>query len=159
MPFPFIARHLQRWKRRPRFDTPGLGLALVLLLAATLLMLFTRGSLGPEAPPSPAPPVSRLQAGAPKPLPSPPAAPPREASPAPPPLPAPAETRKGCPQGCDVPPPDCVIKGNVARTGERIYHLPGQQFYGKTQITPGKGEAWFCTEEEARANGWRKAKV
>lgn len=44
------------------------------------------------------------------------------------------------------------------RTGERIYHLPGQSFYEETVITPEKGERWFCTEEEARANGWRRTK-
>lgn len=66
----------------------------------------------------------------------------------------------GCPQGCAVPPPGCDIKGNIStKTGERIYHLPGQHFYGKTLIAPGHGEAWFCTEAEARANGWRKSKV
>ena len=57
------------------------------------------------------------------------------------------------------PPPDCYIKGNISlRTGERIYHSPGQQYYEQTEIDPAEGERWFCTEEEARANGWRKSK-
>lgn len=56
-------------------------------------------------------------------------------------------------------PPDCGIKGNISyRTGERIYHLPGQQYYEVTVIDPVDGERWFCTEAEARANGWRKSK-
>lgn len=55
-------------------------------------------------------------------------------------------------------PEGCTIKGNVSRRGERIYHVPGQRDYGRTKIAPGKGERWFCSEPEARAAGWRKAK-
>jgi hypothetical protein len=56
--------------------------------------------------------------------------------------------------------PGCDIKGNISqKTGERIYHLPGQRWYDKTVISPEDGEAWFCTEEETRENGWRKSKV
>lgn len=54
----------------------------------------------------------------------------------------------------------CRIKGNIStNTGERIYHVPGQQYYDETVITESKGEQWFCTEAEARAAGWRKSKV
>jgi hypothetical protein len=53
----------------------------------------------------------------------------------------------------------CVIKGNISSSGERIYHLPGQRYYDKTVISWSKGERWFCTEQEAVAAGWRKAKV
>jgi endonuclease YncB( thermonuclease family) len=53
----------------------------------------------------------------------------------------------------------CVIKGNISSSGERIYHVPGQRYYDKTQINEGKGERWFCTEQEAVGAGWRKAKV
>jgi endonuclease YncB( thermonuclease family) len=28
----------------------------------------------------------------------------------------------------------CVIKGNISASGERIYHVPGQRYYDKTQI-------------------------
>lgn len=53
-----------------------------------------------------------------------------------------------------------VIKGNIStNTGERIYHVPGQEYYDETVITEAKGERWFCTEAEAVAAGWRKAKV
>jgi micrococcal nuclease len=66
----------------------------------------------------------------------------------------------GCPQGCVTPPPGCMIKGNISSsTGEKIYHVPGQRYYEQTKIDPEKGERWFCTEEEAIANGWRKSKV
>jgi micrococcal nuclease len=53
---------------------------------------------------------------------------------------------------------DCTIKGNIASDGDRIYHLPGQQYYGVTVITESKGERWFCTEAEAVAAGWRASK-
>ncbi|MDF1600875.1 thermonuclease family protein [Mesorhizobium sp. YIM 152430] len=52
----------------------------------------------------------------------------------------------------------CEIKGNVASHGERIYHVPGQQHYEKTQINTAKGERWFCSEAEARDAGWRAAR-
>lgn len=54
---------------------------------------------------------------------------------------------------------DCDIKGNISQsTGEKIYHMPGQQYYGKTQIDESDGERWFCSESEARTAGWRKSK-
>ncbi|MCX6028311.1 MAG: LysM domain-containing protein [Chloroflexi bacterium] len=53
----------------------------------------------------------------------------------------------------------CVIKGNISfDTKERIYHIPGCEYYEQTEISPQNGERWFCTEAEAIANGWRKAK-
>ena len=53
----------------------------------------------------------------------------------------------------------CNIKGNVNTRGERIYHVPGQEYYDETRIVAAHGERWFCSEEEARAAGWRKSKV
>ena len=53
---------------------------------------------------------------------------------------------------------NCVIKGNISSKGDRIYHVPGQEHYAQTRISPGKGERWFCTEAEARAAGWRRAR-
>jgi hypothetical protein len=55
------------------------------------------------------------------------------------------------------PKPDCTIKGNVNRDGERIYHLPGQLAYSKINMSAPQ-KRWFCSEEEARAAGWRPAK-
>ncbi len=53
----------------------------------------------------------------------------------------------------------CDIKGNISlNTGERIYHLPGQENYDITRISLKHGERWFCSEEEARRTGWRKSK-
>ena len=53
----------------------------------------------------------------------------------------------------------CPIKGNISiNSGQRIYHVPGQMFYDQTIISPEYGERWFCSEAEARAAGWRKAR-
>ena len=46
----------------------------------------------------------------------------------------------------------CVIKGNRGRNGW-IYHLPGMPYYERT-----KAEEIFCTEAEAQASGYRRAK-
>ena len=54
----------------------------------------------------------------------------------------------------------CGIKGNISyNTGERIYHVPGQEYYSQTRINLMKGERWFCSEAEARKAGWRKSKA
>lgn len=47
---------------------------------------------------------------------------------------------------------DPSIKGNVATDGERIYHVPGGEFYAVTVISATRGERMFCTEADAR--GW-----
>ncbi len=52
---------------------------------------------------------------------------------------------------------ECDIKGNISKKGERIYHVPGQRFYDETRISAGKGERWFCSEQEARQAGCRRA--
>ena len=70
------------------------------------------------------------------------------------------EAGEACPAGCRESLPGCEIRGNISyRTGEKIYHLPGQRWYEDTVINPRYGERWFCTEEEAEANGWRRARV
>ena len=48
----------------------------------------------------------------------------------------------------------CLIKGNHSRRGDWIYHMPGMPYYEAT-----RPEAWFCTEEQARAAGYRRAIV
>lgn len=53
----------------------------------------------------------------------------------------------------------CNIKGNVSTRGERIYHVPGQKYYDETRISASHGERWFCSEDEARAAGWRRSRV
>lgn len=48
----------------------------------------------------------------------------------------------------------CLIKGNHSRRGDWIYHLPGMLYYDTTCA-----EAYFCTEEQARAAGYRKTSL
>jgi endonuclease YncB( thermonuclease family) len=48
---------------------------------------------------------------------------------------------------------NCVIKGNRGSNGW-IYHVPGMPFYERT-----KAEEIFCSEREAVAAGYRRAKV
>ena len=47
----------------------------------------------------------------------------------------------------------CTIKGNKNSRGEKIYHMPGQQFYDKTNA-----EETFCSEADAKAAGYRASK-
>lgn len=54
--------------------------------------------------------------------------------------------------------PGCDVKGNVADDGERIYHVPGGQFYDVTVIGNRPGEYWFCSPSDAQAAGWRASK-
>lgn len=54
--------------------------------------------------------------------------------------------------------PGCKIKGNISiTTGNKLYHIPGMEDYESTKIDSSHGEKWFCTEQEAIENGWRKA--
>lgn len=52
----------------------------------------------------------------------------------------------------------CTIKGNISSKGKRIYHLLGTKWYDRTRINQATGERWFCSEAEARAAGWRRAR-
>ena len=52
----------------------------------------------------------------------------------------------------------CTIKGNISKTGTRIYHVLGGRYYEQTRINTSKAERWFCTEGEARAAGWRRSR-
>ncbi len=70
----------------------------------------------------------------------------------------PAAASSACPAGCTDPQPGCQIKGNINSEGVKIYHVPGSNSYDQTVISPHKGELWFCSEEEALANGWRAPK-
>lgn len=51
---------------------------------------------------------------------------------------------------------NCTIKGNISEHGV-IYHMPGDEHYAETRIDTQRGERWFCTEAEARTEGWRRA--
>jgi endonuclease YncB( thermonuclease family) len=54
----------------------------------------------------------------------------------------------------EAPAATCRIKGNISESG-RIYHVPGSEWYDRTQINTARGERWFCSEAEAKAAGWR----
>ena len=57
-------------------------------------------------------------------------------------------------EACAVP----RIKGNISlKTGEKIYHAPGDRFYAVTQVDADAGERMFCTPDEAEAAGWRRS--
>lgn len=71
---------------------------------------------------------------------------------------SPAEFRGSASEGSASDGSSCTVKGNISRDGTRIYHVPGQEFYSRTRISPSKGERWFCSELEARRAGWRKAR-
>lgn len=135
-------------RQRPRFPTPWRG-PFLLVLTLVVLVLLSRGVRPPSLASRPSPPSSTSPQEEPR---TPLITPPQRSS---------AEIEQnGCPRGCAEPPPGCDIKGNISqKTGERIYHAPGQHFYERTVISPEDGEAWFCTEDEARANGWSKAKL
>lgn len=53
-----------------------------------------------------------------------------------------------------VSPRGCPIKGNISARG-KIYHTPWSRWYARTRINTGKGERWFCSEDEALRAGWR----
>jgi hypothetical protein len=38
------------------------------------------------------------------------------------------------------PSPECTIKGNVNRSGERIYHMQNQRFYARIRMDKGGGK-------------------
>lgn len=58
------------------------------------------------------------------------------------------EAASATPAACKAP----KIKGNINARGDKIYHVPGGRSYEQTDP-----EAWFCTEAEAEAAGFRKA--
>jgi endonuclease YncB( thermonuclease family) len=47
---------------------------------------------------------------------------------------------------------NCTIKGNVNKSGKRIYHMPSDPYYDRT-----KPENWFCATSEAEAAGFVRA--
>lgn len=60
----------------------------------------------------------------------------------------------------DMPPPspNCIIKGNISEKGYgKTYLVPGCDNYNNVKVDTRKGERYFCTEEEAVAEGFRKA--
>jgi len=60
--------------------------------------------------------------------------------------------------GSVAPSPDCMIKGNVNRSGECIYHKPTSRWYAQIKMQVSKGTRWFCSVDEAEAAGCRETK-
>ena len=53
---------------------------------------------------------------------------------------------------------ECIIKGNISeKSFGKTYLVPGCDNYNRVKIDTRKGEAYFCTEEEAIEAGFRKA--
>jgi phosphatidylserine/phosphatidylglycerophosphate/cardiolipin synthase-like enzyme len=50
-----------------------------------------------------------------------------------------------------------LIKGNISSSGRRLYHVPGGEYYDRVDIRPLEGEAFFCSEEDARAAGFQRS--
>jgi len=59
------------------------------------------------------------------------------------------EARKSAPDGCP-------IKGVINGTA-KTYVAPWSAGYDKTKVRTSRGERWFCSEEDARAAGWKAA--
>lgn len=51
-----------------------------------------------------------------------------------------------------------MIKCNVNKNGDKIYHLPFDEFYDKVKIETDKGEFYVHTVAEAVAKGFRRAR-
>jgi len=63
------------------------------------------------------------------------------------------------PQNASEPPdPNCVIKANMSRSGECIYHVPGGRFYDRLRMESHADRRWYCNEAEAEAAGCRHSK-
>lgn len=62
-----------------------------------------------------------------------------------------------CPTGCTDEGSGCTIKGNISsKTSAKTYYMRGDPGYDLVIIDPDYGERWFCTEAEAKANGWHR---
>lgn len=52
-----------------------------------------------------------------------------------------------------------LIKGNISKNGNKIYHLPNQKYYDRVKVDLNRGEYFFANENEARKLGFRKSKI
>lgn len=59
-------------------------------------------------------------------------------------------------ENCDTPDYP-MIKCNIAKNGEKIYHLPFDQQYDRTEISTKSGAFYAWTTKEAEAAGFRRA--
>lgn len=69
------------------------------------------------------------------------------------------QEKKGLWQACAPDPKlGCQIKGNLDRLDKRWYHLPTFRHYDQVVINLEHGDRWFCTEEQAQAAGFKRAR-
>lgn len=67
---------------------------------------------------------------------------------------------KKCYQKVNPDNPKCNIKGNIDKNSDRRnYYHPGCVQYEFTIVEKDTGESWFCTEKEAQAAGFTRAKT
>jgi endonuclease YncB( thermonuclease family) len=59
------------------------------------------------------------------------------------------EAKRAAPEGCP-------IKGHV-RASDRIYAMPWADGYSGAKVRTVKGDRWFCSEDEARAAGFKRS--
>lgn len=57
--------------------------------------------------------------------------------------------------GANTPQQGCVIAGTIDQ-GKKLYYGPLDTDYGKKTVDPTRGERWFCSDDDARAAGWRR---
>ena len=50
----------------------------------------------------------------------------------------------------------CIIRGKIAADGNRFYYVPTDPTYDTLIVNPSQGDRTFCSDEEARAAGWRR---
>lgn len=62
--------------------------------------------------------------------------------------PIPSVPKKKVEESCEK-----IIRGNISSSGEKIYHVPGGEYYDVTVA-----EEKFCTQADAKAAGYRKSK-
>jgi endonuclease YncB( thermonuclease family) len=57
----------------------------------------------------------------------------------------------------DEPTDACNVKGTLRGDNQRIYVVPTDKGYDAETLDPARGERLFCSDEEARRAGWRRA--
>jgi endonuclease YncB( thermonuclease family) len=51
---------------------------------------------------------------------------------------------------------DCNVKATTSDEGGRVYYVPTDPEYARVAIDPAQGDAWLCSDEQARLAGWRR---
>lgn len=52
----------------------------------------------------------------------------------------------------------CVVKGNYDTSGHRFYHLPQFRHYPQVVVNLDDADRWFCSEADAAAAGFTRAR-